>query len=78
MTRTRPRTGSSKGAQPTDRVLRLLDGLGIAKRETRNNPQKALPKKKAQERTAAATAAAEKAAAAPQPRANARCARPIA
>src|ERR1700686_74486 len=54
----------SKGAQPTDRVLRLLDGLGIAKRETRNNPQKALPKKKAQERTAAATAAAEKAAAA--------------
>src|SRR6201995_4176389 len=55
----------SKGAQPTDRVLRLLDGLGIAKRETRNNPQKALPKKKAQERTAAATAAAEKAAAAP-------------
>ena len=55
----------SKGAQPTDRVLRLLDGLGIAKRETRNNPQKALPKKKAQERTAAAAAAAEKAAAAP-------------
>src|SRR5450631_1607878 len=54
----------AKGAQPTDRVLRLLDGLGIAKREARNNPQKALPKKKAQERTAAATAAAEKAAAA--------------
>jgi len=52
----------SKGAQPTDCVLRLLDSLGIAKRETRNNPQKALPKKKAQERAAAA---AEKAAAAP-------------
>ena len=43
----------------------LLDSLGLAKREARNNPQKALPKKKAQERAAAATAAAEKAAAAP-------------
>jgi len=52
----------AKGAQPTDRVLRLLDGLGVAKREAQNNPIKALPKKKAQERTAAAAAAAEKAA----------------
>ena len=40
----------AKGAQPTDRVLRLLDGLGLAKREAHNNPQKAQPKKKAQER----------------------------
>ena len=54
----------AKGAQPTDRVLRLLDGLGIAKREARVNSIKAKPKKKAQERTAAAAAAAEKAAAA--------------
>ena len=54
-----------KGAQPTDRVLRLLDSLGLAKREARNNPQKAQPKKKAQERAAAAAAAAEKAAAVP-------------
>jgi small subunit ribosomal protein S16 len=54
----------AKGAQPTDRVLRLLDTLGIAKREPQNNPVKALPKKKAQERAAAAAAAAEKAAAA--------------
>jgi small subunit ribosomal protein S16 len=53
----------AKGAQPTDRVARLLDGLGVLKREAGNNPKKALPKKKAQERTAAATAAAEKAAA---------------
>ena len=53
----------SKGAQPTDRVLRLLDGLGVAKREARSNPEKAKPKKKAQERTAAAAAAAAKAAA---------------
>ena len=49
----------AKGAQPTDRVLRLLDGLGLAKREPHNNPKKALPKKKAQERTAAAAAAAK-------------------
>ena len=49
----------AKGAQPTDRVARLLDGLGVLKREARNNPQKAQPKKKAQERAAtAATAAA--------------------
>jgi small subunit ribosomal protein S16 len=54
----------AKGAQPTDRVLRLLDSLGVAKREAQNNPLKALPKKKAQERSAAAVAAAEKAAAA--------------
>ena len=44
----------AKGAQPTDRVLRLLDGLGVQKREPRNNPHKAQPKKKAQERAAAA------------------------
>jgi small subunit ribosomal protein S16 len=49
----------AKGAQPTDRVLRLLDGLGLAKREARNNPEKAKPRKKAQERAAAATAAAK-------------------
>ena len=54
----------TKGAQPTDRVLRLLDGVGVAKREARSNPEKAKPKKKAQERTAAAEAAAAKAAAA--------------
>jgi small subunit ribosomal protein S16 len=54
----------AKGAQPTDRVLRLLDSLGVAKREAQNNPIKALPKNKAQERSAAAAAAAEKAAAA--------------
>jgi small subunit ribosomal protein S16 len=54
----------AKGAQPTDRVVRLLDTLGVMKREARNNPQKAQPKKKAQERAAAAAAAAEKAAAA--------------
>ena len=55
----------AKGAQPTDRVLRLLDDLGLAKRPARHNPQKAQPKKKAQERAAAAAAAAAKAAEAP-------------
>lgn len=49
----------AKGAQPTDRVLRFLDAAGLAKRPARNNPQKAEPGKKAQERAAArATAAA--------------------
>jgi small subunit ribosomal protein S16 len=51
----------AKGAQPTDRVVRLLDSLGAMKREPRLNPEKAKPKKKAQERAAAAAAAAEKA-----------------
>jgi small subunit ribosomal protein S16 len=34
-----------KGAQPSDRVMRFLDAAGVAKRETRNNPEKALPRK---------------------------------
>ena len=46
------------GAQPTDRVLRFLDAAGLAKRAPRNNPQKALPGKKAQERAEAAAAKA--------------------
>ncbi len=52
----------SVGAQPTDRVLRLLDAKGLAKRTQPNNPEKAKPKKKAQERTAAAADKAAKAA----------------
>lgn len=43
----------SVGAQPTDRVARFLDAAGLAKREARNNPKKALPGKKRQEREAA-------------------------
>ena len=53
----------SVGAQPTDRVLRFLDAAGLAKRTASNNPEKAKPKKKAQERTAAKAKAAEDAAA---------------
>ncbi len=49
------------GAQPTDRVLRLLDGKGLAQRTEQNNPEKAKPKKKAQERAAAAAEKAAKA-----------------
>ena len=40
------------GAQPTDRVLRFLDEAGVAKREAKNNPIKAKPGKRAQERAA--------------------------
>jgi small subunit ribosomal protein S16 len=54
----------AKGAQPTDRVARLLDSVGAVTREARSNPEKALPKKKAQERAATAAKAAEAAAAA--------------
>ena len=39
-----------KGATPTDRVLRFLDAEGMMKREPRNNPTKAKPGRKAQER----------------------------
>jgi small subunit ribosomal protein S16 len=51
------------GAQPTDRVLRVLDKAGIKKRDPRKNPEKALPGKKRLEREAAAADAATKAAA---------------
>ena len=34
-----------KGAQPSDRVMRFLDAAGVAKRETRNNPERAIPRK---------------------------------
>ena len=41
-----------KGAQPTDRVARFLAQEGLVKWEHGNNPQKAVPGKKAQERAA--------------------------
>jgi len=34
-----------KGAQPSDRVMRFLDAAGIKKREKRNNPERAIPRK---------------------------------
>ncbi len=51
-----------KGAQPSDRVMRFLDAAGVAKREKRNNPVKAIPRK---ERKAQAEEAAKAATAAP-------------
>jgi small subunit ribosomal protein S16 len=52
------------GAQPTDRVARFLSDAGIVNRPARNNPEKALPGKKAVERVKERAAAAEAAAAA--------------
>jgi small subunit ribosomal protein S16 len=54
----------SNGALPTDRVARFLDEAGVAKRETRSNPTKGEPGKKAQERLAALKKAQDDAAAA--------------
>jgi small subunit ribosomal protein S16 len=42
----------SKGAQPTDRVARFLSQEGLVKWEHGNNPNKAKPGKKAEERAA--------------------------
>ena len=46
----------AKGAQPSDRIKRFLDDAGVLKREKRNNPEKAIPRK---ERKARAEAAAK-------------------
>ena len=40
----------AKGAQPTDRVARMLEAAGEMAKTERNNPEKAKPGKKAQER----------------------------
>ena len=58
----------SKGAQPTDRVARMLEAAGAMPKKDRNNPNKGTPGKKAQERVeekAAKAAAAAEAANAP-------------
>ncbi len=39
-----------QGAQPTDRISRFLEAAGVAEKKERNNPKKAEPGKKAQER----------------------------
>jgi len=53
-----------KGAQPSDRVMRFLDAAGIAKREKRNNPEKAVPRKERKAKAEEAAKAKEAAAAA--------------
>jgi small subunit ribosomal protein S16 len=50
-----------EGAQPTDRVARMLEAAGVLDKKERNNPKKGTPGKKAQER---AQEKADKAAAA--------------
>ena len=58
----------SQGAQPTDRVARMLEAAGAIEKAERNNPKKGTPGKKAQERAqekADKAAAASEAAAAP-------------
>jgi small subunit ribosomal protein S16 len=56
-----------QGAQPTDRISRMLEAAGVIEKKQRANLKKAEPGKKAQERAAAkaekAAAAAEEAAA---------------
>jgi len=54
----------AKGAQPSDRIMRFLDAAGVRKREARNNPEKAIPRKerKAKEEEAAKAAGAAPAA----------------
>ena len=46
----------AKGAQPSDRIMRFLDAEGIRKREPRNNPEKAVPRKERKARAEAAKA----------------------
>ncbi|WP_293677511.1 30S ribosomal protein S16 [uncultured Phenylobacterium sp.] len=61
----------SKGAQPTDRVARELGKVGVVKWEAGNNPNKAKPGKKAEERVAErAQREADRAAAAAELAAN--------
>src|SRR5438093_8574740 len=64
-----------KGALPTDRVLRFLDDAGVMKREKRNNPTRAIPRKErktmAEAKAKAMAEAKAKAAAAPAPAAGA-------
>lgn len=57
-----------EGAQPTDRISRMLEAAGVLEKKERANMQKAVPGQKAQDRAeekAAKAAAAAEAAAAP-------------
>jgi small subunit ribosomal protein S16 len=57
-----------KGAQPTDRIARMLEAAGVREKTKRSNPSKGVPGKKATARVeekTAKVAAAEEAAKAP-------------
>jgi small subunit ribosomal protein S16 len=49
----------AQGAQPTDRISRMLEAAGIVAKKERANLKKAVPGKKAQERAAEKAAKAE-------------------
>lgn len=55
----------SQGAQPTDRIARMLEAASLTEKTVRNNPKRGAPGKKAQERAAQKAAKAEAAAEAP-------------
>ncbi len=58
-----------QGAQPTDRISRMLEAAGIVEKKARNNPNKGKPGKAAEERAQSKldkAAAAAEAAAAPK------------
>ena len=52
-----------QGAQPTDRISRMLEAAGVVDKKERSNPNKAKPGKKAQERAEEKAAKAAEAAA---------------
>jgi small subunit ribosomal protein S16 len=64
-----------KGAQPTDRVSRMLEAAGVLDKKTRANPKKAVPgeaaKKRAEEKAAKAAAPAPEPVELPEPVAEA-------
>lgn len=49
----------AQGAQPTDRISRMLEAAGVVAKKERANLKKAVPGKKAQERAAEKAAKAE-------------------
>ncbi|MHC0054260.1 30S ribosomal protein S16 [Actibacterium sp. D379-3] len=54
-----------EGAQPTDRIARMLEAAGVLTKKERNNPKAGEPGKKAKERAEEKAAKAAEAAAAP-------------
>ena len=50
------KTWLSKGAQPSDRILRFLDAAGVVKRPPRSNPERAIPRKERKAQAAAKAA----------------------
>ena len=54
-----------QGAQPTDRIARMLEAAGVLAKTERNNPQKAEPGQKAKDRAEEKATKASEAAEAP-------------